>query len=114
MYTETMNDYIVKGYVQQLRESEVKKTFQETHYLPHHRVTNINKPNRLRVVFDAANTHSGISLNQNLLKGLDFLSSLNGVLMGFQEGQFAIMGDIETMFHQVKVLKEDTNSLRFS
>ena len=32
--------------------------------------------------------------------------------MRFQGGQFAIMGDIEAMFHQVKVLKEGTDSLR--
>ena len=29
--------------------------------------------------------------------------------MRFREGQFTIMGDIEAMFHQVKVLKEDTD-----
>ena len=85
-----------------------------TYYaLPHHRVANINIPNRLRVVFDAAATYSGTSLNQNLFKGPDFLSSLIVVLMRFREGHFAIMGDIKAMFHQVKVLKEDTISLRF-
>ena len=113
MYTETMNDYIARGYVWQLSKSEVKSTSPKTNYLPHHGVTNINKPNGLRVVFDAAATYSGISLNQNLLKGPDFLNSLVGVLMRFWEGQFAIMGDINAMFHQVKVLKEDTDSLRF-
>ena len=92
MYTETMNDYIAKGYVRQLSKGEVKSTLLKTDYLPHHRVTNINKPNRLRVVFDAAATYSGTSLNQNLLKGLDFLSNLIGVLISFPGGQFAIMG----------------------
>ena len=113
MYTETMNDYIAKGYARQLSKSEVKGTTPKTNYLPHHRVTNINKPNRLRVAFDAAATYAGTSLNQNLLKGRDFLSNLIGVLMRFREGQFAIMGDIEAVFHQVKVLKEDTDSLRY-
>ena len=113
MYTETMNEYIAKGYTRQLSESEVKSTSPKTNYLPYHWMTNINKPNRLGVVFDAAATYSGTSFNQNLLKGPDFLSSLIGVLMRFREGQFGIMGDIEAMFHQVKVLKEDTDSLRF-
>ena len=79
----------------------------------HHGVSNINKQTRFRVVFDAAATYSGTSLNQNLLKGPDFLNNLIGVLTRFREGQFAIMGDIEAMFHQVKVSKEDKDSLRF-
>ena len=64
-------------------------------------------------MFDAVATYSGTSLNQNLLKGPDFLSSLIDVFMRFWESQFSIMGDIEAMFHQVKVLKEETESLRF-
>ena len=83
MYTETMSDYIAKGYARQLSKSEVKSTLLKTNYLPHHRVTNINKLNRLRVVFDAAATYSGTSLNQNLLKGPDFLISLILALMRF-------------------------------
>ena len=59
---------------------------------------------------DAAAAYTGTSLNQNLLKGSGFLSNLIGLLMRIREGQFAIMGDIEAMFHQVKALKEDTNS----
>ena len=35
------------------------------------------------------------------------------MLKRFRDGQLAIMTDIEAMFHQVKVLKEDTDSLRF-
>ena len=64
-------------------------------------------------MFDAAATYSEISLIQNLLKRPDFLNNLIGVLIRFQEGQFAIMGDIKAMFHQVKVSKEDKDSLRF-
>ena len=74
----------------QLSKSGVKSALLKTNDLPHYGVTNINKPNRLRVVFDAAATYSGTSLNQNLLKGPDFLSCLIGVLMRFREGQFAI------------------------
>ena len=81
MYTETMNNYVAKGYTRQLSKSEVKSTSRKINYLQHHWVTNINKSNRLRVVFDAAVTYSGTSLNQNLLKRPDLLSSLIGVLM---------------------------------
>ena len=33
MYTETMNDYIVKGYAQQLSKNEVKSTSPKTNYV---------------------------------------------------------------------------------
>ena len=63
MYTETMNDEIAKGYALQLSKREVKSSSPMTNYLPHHGVTNINKLNRPRVLFDAAATYSGTSLN---------------------------------------------------
>ena len=107
-----MNSYIAKDYARQLSESEVKSTSVNTNYLQNHGWTNINKPNGQRVVFNAAVIYLGTSLNQSLIKGSDLLNSLIGVLMTFEEGQFAITGDIEAMFHQVKVLKEDTDSLR--
>ena len=76
-------------------------------------MANINKPNKLRIAFDAAAKFSNTSLNEHLLKGPDLLNSLVGILLRFREGQYAIIGDIEAMYHQVKVLKEDTDSLRF-
>ena len=35
------------------------------------------------------------------------------MLMRFRESQFVIMEDIEAMFHQIKVLKEINDFLRF-
>ena len=60
MYNETMNDYIAKGYARQLSKSEVKSSSPKTNYLPHHGFANINKPDRFRVVLDAAATYSAI------------------------------------------------------
>ena len=68
IYTETMKDCIGNGYARQLSEREVKTTSPKINYLPHHGGPKINKPNRLQVMFDAAATYSGTSLNQNLLK----------------------------------------------
>ena len=113
MYTETMKEYIKKGYARKLSDKKANTVSPRTNYIPHHSVTNINKPNKLRIVFDAAAKFSNTSLNQHLLKGPDLLNSLVGILLRFREGQYAIIGDIEAMYHQVKVLKEDTDSLRF-
>ena len=108
-----MKEYIKKGYARKLKDKEANTISPRTNYIPHHSVANINKPNKLRIVFDAATMFSNTCLNQHLLKGPDFLNSLIGILLRYREGQYAIIGDIEAMYHQVKVLKEDTDSLRF-
>ena len=108
-----MKEYIKKGYSRKLCDKEANTISPRTNYIPHNSVTNINKPNKLRIVFDTAAKFSNTSLNQHLLNGPDLLNSLIGILLRFREGQYALIGDIETMYHQVKVLKEDTDSLRF-
>ena len=74
---------------------------------------NPNKPGKVRIVFDAAAEHKWTSLNKNLLQGPDCTNSLVGVLLRFREENIALVADIESMFHQIKVRKEDQDSLRF-
>ena len=38
-------------------------------YIPHQAVTNVNKPSKIRVVFDAGARYKNTSLNKNLPKG---------------------------------------------
>ena len=45
LYTETMKEYIKKGYVRKLSDNEANTISPRTGYIPHHNVTNINKPN---------------------------------------------------------------------
>ena len=65
------------------------------------------------VVFDCAAKYKGRSLNQELLQGPDLNNTLVGVLLRFRQDKIAIVADIETMFHQVKVEPKDCNALRF-
>ena len=58
----------------------------------------------MRVVFDAGAKFQSTSLNQNLFKGPDLLNSLIRVLIRFRKEEFALCGDIEQMFHQIRVL----------
>ena len=57
--------------------------------------------------------YCGTSLNENLLKGPDLLSSLIGIILQFRINEFAVMEDIEQMFHQVNVPTTDRDALRF-
>ena len=108
-----MKEYIKNGYARKLSDYEANTISPRTNYIPDHSVTSINKPNKLRIVFDAAANFSNKFLNQHLLKSPDLLNSLIGIILRFREGQYAIIGDIEAMYYDIKVLKEDIDSLRF-
>ena len=112
-YKVTMEDYILKGHAKKLNQTDNKKISRITNYIPQHAVTNVHKPNKVRIVFDPGAKAKGKSLNEYLLKGPDFLNNLVGVLLKFRERQFAIIGDITQMFHQVQDLPADKDELRF-
>ena len=82
-------------------------------YFPHHPVTNPIKPGKVRRVANAASKFRGESLNSNLLTGPDLLSKLEGVLLRFREHPVAVLSDIQGMFMQIAVRKEDQSALCF-
>jgi len=69
--------------------------------------------NENSVVFDGGASFNGTSLNSELLQGPDLTNRLIGVLTRFRQEPITIMGDIQAMFHQVKVAKDDVDFLRF-
>nr|XP_039265634.1 uncharacterized protein LOC120341224 [Styela clava] len=110
-YTEKMQEYITKGFAKKLSQEEDIPAG-PVWYLCHHPVCTANKP-KVRIVFDCAAIYKGVSLNDTLMPGPDLVSSLIGVLTQFRKGRIALVADIEAMFHQIKVKKEDCNALRF-
>ena len=74
---------------------------------------NVNKQNKIRVLFDAVSEFDGMSLNKTMLTGPDLLSNLTGILLRFRNHKVAIAADIETMYHQLKTPQHDVDSLRF-
>ena len=82
-------------------------------YIPHHVALNQYKPDKVRVVYDAAANYRNCSLNDHLLKGPDLLKNLVSIVIRFRLGQFTVTSDIEQMFHQVRVREEDRAALQF-
>ncbi|XP_046578260.1 uncharacterized protein LOC124285989 [Haliotis rubra] len=62
------------------------------------------------LITDAA-TYCGTSLNDQVYQGPDLTNKLIGVLLRFREGPIGVMGDIEQMFHQVRVPEGDRDYL---
>ena len=110
-YTETVQDYIAKGYAHEVNHIDTHS--KHVWYLPHHPVINLNKPGKVRVVFDCPATYDGISLNSQLLQGQNLMNNLVGVLIRFQQEKIALAADIEAMLHQVRVHERDCDAFRF-
>ena len=112
LYEQQINDYIKKGYAQKLSENELI-TSPITNYVPHHVVLNLNKLNKVRVVFDTVTIYHQTSLNNDLLRELDLLNILVPVLCRFRQGEYAVISNIEAMFHQVCIPSPDRVSYIF-
>ncbi|XP_068742033.1 uncharacterized protein [Montipora capricornis] len=112
-YVSFMSEIIEKGYARKVSAEELPTVEGKVWYLPHHGVYHPKKPNSLGVVFDCSARYLGESLNDHLLQGPDLSSKLTGVLTRFRKERVAFMADIEKMFFQVKVKKEDQNFFRF-
>ncbi|XP_062698444.1 uncharacterized protein LOC134284139 [Aedes albopictus] len=108
-----IEDHVTKGYVRKLTDAEVQADYTRVWYLPMFPVVNPNKPGKTRLVWDAAATSHGVSLNTVLLKGPDLLTSLLSVLIQFREYRIAVCGDIREMYHQVLMRDDDQHCQRF-
>ena len=112
-YQAIIDGYVTDGHARKLPAEEADERKEKRWYLPHHAVVNPNKPGKLRIVFDAAATYQGASLNSKLITGPDLLQSLPGVIMRFREGLIAVTADIKQMYHQVRIRTEDQSASSF-
>ena len=111
-YDKVIQEYLSLGHAVPVDPSD-SGTPGRVWYLPHHGVTSVNKPDKVRVVFNCSAQHHGVSLNDVLLKGPDLSISQIGVLLRFRQYPVPIAGDIEKMYHQVQVPAKDQSALRF-
>ena len=109
-YIRFMEEIISRGYARKsTRDAAPGKMW----YLLHHGVYHSNKPGKIRVVFNLTNDYKGRCINRELLCGPDLTNQIAGVLIWFREEEVTVMGDIEAMFHQVKVSDDQYSFLRF-
>ncbi|XP_065087716.1 uncharacterized protein LOC135709338 [Ochlerotatus camptorhynchus] len=109
-----IDEYQEKGYAHLATPEELVGTEPDkVWYLPLNVVLNPKKPGKVRLVWDAAATVQGISLNSQLLKGPDMLVPLVTVVVGFWEYRIAVGGDLREMYHQMKIIARDRQVQRF-
>ena len=116
LYISEMQALLDEGYVEEVPQDDEEKslsTAKRVWYVPHHPVLNPNKPGKVRIVYDCAAQSHGTSLNENLMKGPDYVNSLMGVLLRFRAGKIAVVSDIKKMFYQVRCDPDHRDALRF-
>ena len=111
LYEKTLETNLEKGYVKSVTFSNPAP--EKIWYLPHHPVTNLSKPGKVRRVANAASVFKKQSLNNNLLSGPDLLNNLVGLLLRFRQDPVAVMADNEAMFMQICIRTEDQSCVRF-
>ena len=114
---ETVNDEVQKllqqDFVIKVPTEEVDHS-QPEWYLPLQAVFTPERTTKVRLVFDASSKgHDGLSLNDHLEKGPNYINSLPNVLMAWRWDKVAYSGDIRKMFNQVLVHPDDQVFHRF-
>lgn len=72
------------------------------------------KSTKVRLVFDASSKgHDGLSLNDHLEKGPNYINSLPNGLTAWRWDEYAYCGDIRKMFNQVLMHPYDQVFHRF-
>lgn len=105
--------YLDAGYIRKLTTEELQQSHSRVWYLPIFPVINMNKPGKIRLVWDAAAATHGVSLNTCLLTGPDQLIPLPVILYKFREHRIGLSGDIKEMFHQIRINDADQQCQRF-
>ena len=83
-------------------------------YLPLQAVFTPEKTTKIRLVFDSSSKgHDGLSLNDFLEKGPNFINSLVDVLAAWRWNEVAFTGDVRKMFNQILVHPDDQVYHRF-
>ena len=72
-----------------------------------------SKPCKVRPFFDCAAQYEGTSLNSECMQGPHLTNNLVSVLLRFRQFKYAITGDIQDMYLQVRVPESQRNALRF-
>ncbi|XP_037296552.1 uncharacterized protein LOC115448841 [Manduca sexta] len=112
-YDAVLQEQLRDGIIELVSNPNAPRTH-PIHYLPHHCVRHRDKPEKLRIVYDAsAKTGDGLSLNECLYRGPLMLEDLTGLLIKFREHPIGIVADVEKAFLQLGLQNQDRDVTRF-
>ena len=104
-YQKVIEDHLSKRYIRKLTRQEKQRP---KWYLPHFPVVrNDRSTTKVRIVFDAACSFQGKSLNDSMHTGPKQQKEVLDVLLRFRRDRSALSGDISVMFLQVIMAESD-------
>ncbi|XP_065190931.1 uncharacterized protein LOC135821860 [Sycon ciliatum] len=110
-YSQAIDDYVHKGYVEQVQAADIANS---GWFLPHFPIVRMDKSTtKVRMVFDAAAHYQGISLNDAILPGPKLQRELFDVLLRFRRNSVALVCDVKEMYLQIEIHPDDRKHLRF-
>ena len=114
-YDKIIKDYLKEDIVEIVPPSEEIVLPGSAHYLPHRAVVKENRETtKVRIVFDgSAHSPNEPSINDVLYSGPCLLPLIFDILIRFRTGKIGIVADVKQAFHQIEIVKEHRDFLRF-
>ncbi|XP_070169436.1 uncharacterized protein [Polyergus mexicanus] len=111
-YHSFLNEYKFMGHMESV--SDENPTLNQAVYIPHHPVLReSSSTTKLRVVFNAScKTSNGSTLNNHLMTGPKLQRDLSSIILRWRQFRYVYTADIEKMFRQIRVHRDDVDFLR--
>ncbi|XP_070169700.1 uncharacterized protein [Polyergus mexicanus] len=111
-YHSFLNEYKSMGHMELV--SDENPTLNQAVYIPHHPVLReSSSTTKLRVVFNAScKTSNGSTLNNHLMTGPKLQRDLSSIILRWRQFRYVYTADIEKMFRQIRVHRDDVDFLR--
>ena len=110
-YDQQINHMVAQGYAEQI-SGDYNEHPKKCWHLPTYVVLKKDKCS-LRIVFDCAHVYKGNSLNGSCYQGPNLTAKIFDVLLRFRQYSHAVMGDIKTMYNQIRIPVYGRDELRF-
>ena len=108
--TDSIEDNLFNGHAVKVSSTPLQAP---VWFLPYHPVRHPRKPEKIRLVYNAATRYNGVAINDVLLKGPDLTTQLLAVMLRFCERRIGVTADISKMFYQVLDREGDRPMFRF-
>ena len=102
LYCEQWRDFIDRGVVSEITDAEMREYQGPTFYVSHHEIFKPGSTSTpIRIVVNSSLKYKGVSLNDILMKGPNFLQNLYGIQLRLREHRYILVCDMSKMYHSV-------------
>ena len=103
-YQSQIEDMIDRQVARRLTDHELKQYNGPTYYISHHEILKPESSSTpCRIVYNSSANFKGHILNDYWAKGASLINNLVGILLRFRENYVGMAGDIEKMYHTIKI-----------